>query len=307
MVPGPTGPQGVKGDTGATGATGPAGPSTGPAGGALAGTYPNPSLSSPVNVAAVTTDTLGGRASDLMLSSNVNANGKVIWGVADPTSADWVANKKYVDQVTAALAGRLGPAAQSVSFVTDWNNATANGWYYGGVATNGPVPAGHYIAQVIASNTDNLVQIATEYLASTSANTATFMRNKAGAAWGAWYKVQWSQVEQDARYMRSTLGGAEMWTTIGTSGTQTLNLATATIFLCNAPTGNITLSPTNIPALAATIQIDFYCGSFVPTITYPAGTAHAGGTAVAAVANKTLSVQMQYVGGFWKAAGTVFG
>ena len=41
---GAAGPTGPKGATGATGAQGPAGPATGPAGGALGGSYPNPSL-----------------------------------------------------------------------------------------------------------------------------------------------------------------------------------------------------------------------------------------------------------------------
>jgi hypothetical protein len=44
---GPKGPAGATGATGATGAKGDPGPSTGLAGGALAGTYPNPSLAAP--------------------------------------------------------------------------------------------------------------------------------------------------------------------------------------------------------------------------------------------------------------------
>jgi hypothetical protein len=46
---GARGAQGAQGAQGAKGATGPVGPATGAAGGALAGTYPNPSLAPPEN------------------------------------------------------------------------------------------------------------------------------------------------------------------------------------------------------------------------------------------------------------------
>lgn len=123
--------------------------------------------------------------------------------------------------------------------------------------------------------------------------------------------------DADSAAMRATLGamaniggGQEVKAALSaTTGTCTGNLSAASIFTV-VPSGNITLAFSNIPAGPAvvTAQVDFVCGATVPTITYPAGTIHAGGAAVAAVANKTLSITMQtYDGGtIWKCSGVVF-
>jgi hypothetical protein len=119
------------------------------------------------------------------------------------------------------------------------------------------------------------------------------------------------QAAGDARYVQRTGGGREAVAALSaTTGTCTGDLAAASLFTV-VPSGDITLAFTNTPASpnGVTTQVDFVCGATVPTITYPAGTIHAGGTAVAAVANKTLTVTMQTLNGgtSWKCSGVVFG
>jgi hypothetical protein len=66
---GPQGPRGPQGEQGPQGVQGPPGPATGPAGGALDGTYPNPGLAAnAVTSAAVANGSL--RLTDLAVGSN---------------------------------------------------------------------------------------------------------------------------------------------------------------------------------------------------------------------------------------------
>lgn len=118
-VPGPEGPEGPKGDQGDPGPEGPQGDPgpEGPQG--EQGEQGEQGPPGPTDLAAldlryvnVTGDTMSGGliapsiggpggGTDLQMTTHINANGFTIWGVLDPTSDDWVANKKYVDQRTA--------------------------------------------------------------------------------------------------------------------------------------------------------------------------------------------------------------
>jgi hypothetical protein len=82
---GATGPQGPKGDRGEKGEKGDTGPSTGPAGGALAGNYPNPELAdAAVTKAKLASSSVGasqlGTITTRGVKTAVPANGKALAG-----------------------------------------------------------------------------------------------------------------------------------------------------------------------------------------------------------------------------------
>lgn len=83
--------------------------------------------------------------------------------------------------------------------VTDWNNATVVGWYYGSVGTaNSPVGSAAFYGYVsVGPNTNNLVQRVWDQ----GGTTTSYIRKRSGGTWGSWVTEQTSKADQDAAYV----------------------------------------------------------------------------------------------------------
>ncbi|ESZ78701.1 hypothetical protein X726_05135 [Mesorhizobium sp. L103C105A0] len=103
----------------------------------------------------------------------------------------------------ANLPARLGVVAKTI---TDWNTALDNGWYMGSGAANAPAAnTGWNIGTVEAHGAAGYrTQTVYDFVNATAANTTIWRRYQNGGVWGAWFKIQWSQAEQDARYVQSS-------------------------------------------------------------------------------------------------------
>ena len=101
------------------------------------------------------------------------------------------------------LPARLGVTAQSIS---DWNAALENGWYQASTAANAPENVlDWWLGYVEVHNALWVTQTVHRFTADAPTNSHIWRRsssdNGAGVrTWGAWYKLQLSQGEQDARY-----------------------------------------------------------------------------------------------------------
>ncbi|WP_460221965.1 phage terminase large subunit family protein [Mesorhizobium sp. W016] len=97
----------------------------------------------------------------------------------------------------------LGVVAQTI---TDWNNALDNGWYMASAAANAPDGANWFLGFVEAhGSTGYRTQTVHDFVNdTTAADQKLWRRRQAGGAWGGWIKLQWSQAEQDARYVQSS-------------------------------------------------------------------------------------------------------
>jgi hypothetical protein len=107
----------------------------------------------------------------------------------------------------ARLPERLQVASRTIS---DWNDAVENGWYQGSSAANAPEGVLDWWLGYVESHYDRWVtQTVHRFTADGSANTHVWRRSCSDAGvsvrtWGPWYKLQWSQAEQDARYSNTT-------------------------------------------------------------------------------------------------------
>lgn len=99
------------------------------------------------------------------------------------------------------MPGRL--AAAQGSFLADANTAVSDGWYMGNAATTNQPSATFYLYEVVTHIANLWVtQTAHGVTTAAAANTQAFRRHMQNGVWGAWYKLQLSQTEQDARYQQ---------------------------------------------------------------------------------------------------------
>ncbi|WP_142851030.1 pyocin knob domain-containing protein [Telmatospirillum sp. J64-1] len=104
--------------------------------------------------------------------------------------------------VESALPGRLGVRAFDI---TDWNNALENGWYMASGATNAPpgeTGSGAWWMGFVERHNELYVTQTVHAFSGNSGpnNTMVWRRRRFNGTWSDWYKLQWSQQEQDARY-----------------------------------------------------------------------------------------------------------
>ena len=108
-------------------------------------------------------------------SKSVNGSANVSWSLSEIGAA-------------AASHGRHIPDVCET--ITDWNNATKNGWYMGNNATNSPTANAWYFGEVIAHNANYVVQTVYQFTASTDAKAMPkYIRAKMNGTWGAWTNV----------------------------------------------------------------------------------------------------------------------
>lgn len=128
--------------------------------------------------------------------------------IVDSSLSDSSTNPIQNKIIYSALAGKAntnhGTHVPSVcNSVTDWNNATTNGWYMGCGIANAPITGNvWFMGNVIAHNSNYVIQEVYQFTESTSANVISkYMRAKVNGTWGAWVEVTvGKQVPTDAKF-----------------------------------------------------------------------------------------------------------
>lgn len=225
-----------------------------------------------------------------------------IGGLADDDHPQYLTNARgdarYMN-VGEALTDAQLPARLRAGHINDlpgndWNNATDPGWYASNIGANSPIDGTWFLGIVVAHTTDWVTQ---EVWAFTSATPGgqRFRRYKQNGAWNAWRQVTDETILLDARYATRTGGGKEAIASVGTTGTLTCDLNTASYFFTAAAlTGAVTPAFTNVPSgVLATVQVEYPMGATPQTINLPTGGRWFGDGAPTNLANKTTLVTYQ--------------
>lgn len=113
-------------------------------------------------------------------------------------SYDDAGNALTISSAMYQLPSRLGPLAANL---TDWNLAVESGWYSGSTVANS-FTTGWVMGIVEAHGPAHITQTAHAFNADSAGNPFIMRRSCTNGVWEPWYKLQVSQIEQDARYAK---------------------------------------------------------------------------------------------------------
>lgn len=104
----------------------------------------------------------------------------------------------------ARLPRRLRASSQSATpLVTNWDDATENGWYSASNTLNAPGGDTNWWNVFVENHNNNFVQqTATQFNASpSSTDTKVWRRYKNNGTWNSWFRLRFGEGELDARYL----------------------------------------------------------------------------------------------------------
>lgn len=133
-------------------------------------------------------------------------------------SVDGSANVSWTTEEI--LPARLRAVAASIS---DWNTATENGWYQGASTTNAP-NADWHLGFVEAHIPEWVTQTVHGFSNDDASDGKLWRRHRNAGTWLPWYRLRWTEAEQDARYAQVNGTGASGNWSINVTG----NAATVT-------------------------------------------------------------------------------
>ena len=148
-------------------------------------------------------------------------------------------NKPTPSDIGAAAASHGTHVPNNCKQITDWNSATTNGWYMANNAANAPTTGVWYFGEVIAHNSNYLMQTVYQFNASTDAKAIPkYIRAKMNGTWGAWTNVTVAKaVPSNANFSNTTYstgtssssGLTKLYTGTGTAtdGTMTQSAITS--------------------------------------------------------------------------------
>jgi len=158
-------------------------------------------------ISALTTQAYGRNfltyASEAAFKASVNLETGVDFNafsavLAATTAAFTTAQQTKLSGIATGADVTRAPLDVIALIITDWNTALDNGWYMGNAAANAP-SAAWYLGFVEAHGAAGYrTQTVHAFTTDSSSNTLVWRRDQQSGTWSSWYRLRWSEEEQNA-------------------------------------------------------------------------------------------------------------